>query len=66
MALIWFRQARDILKIFHHEDTGQDLVEYALVATMIALGACAAMGIVASEINNVFSSVAVKFKAYGS
>ncbi|MBZ5515385.1 MAG: Flp family type IVb pilin [Acidobacteriia bacterium] len=55
-----------MLKIFHHEDTGQDLVEYALVATMIALGACAAMGIVASEINNVFSSVAVKFKAYGS
>jgi len=36
---------------------GQDLVEYALVVALIALGATAGMKVLASGINNAFTSV---------
>lgn len=38
-------------------DEGQDLVEYALVVALIALGATAGMNALATDINNAFSSV---------
>ncbi len=66
MDLGWFRRAQEILRIFHDEEAGQDLVEYALVATMIALGACTTMVVVAKAINDVFLNVARKFSGYGS
>ena len=40
-------------------EEGQDLVEYALVVAIIALGAVAAMSSLAKGINNVFASVSV-------
>ena len=39
------------------DESGQDLIEYALVAALIALGAIAAMQSVASGINTAFSAV---------
>jgi len=39
-----------------HEN-GQDLVEYSLVFTMIALGAVTGMGSLATGISDVFSTV---------
>jgi len=36
---------------------GQDLVEYALVVALIALGATASMKTLASGINNAFSTL---------
>ena len=45
------------LKAFHNNESGQDLIEYALVALMIALGAIAGMGTAASSINNEFSKI---------
>jgi pilus assembly protein Flp/PilA len=39
------------------EDNGQDLIEYALIAALIALAATATMGTVASNINNAFLKV---------
>lgn len=66
MALKWYGRLRAVLQAFNSEESGQDLVEYALVATMIALGAAATMGVVAKNINDIFSSVAIKFRAYGS
>ncbi|MBI4164196.1 MAG: Flp family type IVb pilin [Acidobacteria bacterium] len=48
----------------HREDSGQDLIEYALIAALIALSAVAGMGSVAKAVNDVFSSVSVKIKAY--
>jgi pilus assembly protein Flp/PilA len=39
------------------DESGQDLIEYALVAALIALGAIAAMNNVASGISNAFSAV---------
>lgn len=37
-----------------NREEGQDLVEYALTVAMIALGAVAGMGALASGINNAF------------
>jgi pilus assembly protein Flp/PilA len=42
-----------------NRDEGQDLVEYALVIALIALGATAGMQAVAGGINNAFDSVSV-------
>jgi pilus assembly protein Flp/PilA len=38
-------------------EDGQDLIEYALVVALIALGATAGMQTVAMDINNAFVSV---------
>jgi pilus assembly protein Flp/PilA len=39
------------------DESGQDLIEYALVAGLIGLGAVAAMTGLSSTIGNAFSSV---------
>lgn len=39
-------------------DEGQDLVEYALLVALIALGATTAMGKLATALSGAFSSVA--------
>lgn len=41
------------------EEEGQDLVEYALLVVLIALGAIAAMNSLASAISDAFSNAAV-------
>jgi pilus assembly protein Flp/PilA len=41
------------------EDSGQDLIEYALVAALIALGALVGMKTLANDIGNAFNSVGV-------
>ncbi len=45
------------LRKFHQEESGQDLIEYALIGLIIALGALAGMGTVASSINAEFSKI---------
>jgi len=39
------------------DESGQDLIEYALVAGLIALGAVAAMSTLATKIGTAFNSV---------
>jgi pilus assembly protein Flp/PilA len=39
------------------EESGQDLIEYALIAALIALGAIAAMGSVSNSISSEFNSI---------
>jgi len=41
-------------------EEGQDLVEYALVVALIAFGATAGMGALASGINTAFTNVSTK------
>jgi len=43
-----------------HEESGQDLIEYALVAAIIALGAVAAMTTLASSIGTALTGVGTK------
>ncbi len=46
-----------ILRNLHNEESGQDLIEYALVAALIAFGAVTAMQGLAGNIGSVFSKV---------
>jgi pilus assembly protein Flp/PilA len=39
------------------EESGQDLIEYALIAALIALGALVGMKTLANSIGNAFNSV---------
>jgi pilus assembly protein Flp/PilA len=48
------------LKNVLQDEQGQDLIEYALVVALIALGAVAGMGTLATGINNAFDTVATK------
>jgi pilus assembly protein Flp/PilA len=42
------------------DESGQDLIEYALVAALIALGATAAMNTLATTISTAFTTVGSK------
>ncbi len=52
------KNMKQLLKNLATEDSGQDLIEYALVAALIALGALAAMGSLKNAIGNTFNNVA--------
>ena len=45
------------LKNLHEEESGQDLIEYALIAALIAVGSIAAMGSLANSISAEFSTI---------
>jgi pilus assembly protein Flp/PilA len=45
------------LRNLHNDESGQDLVEYALVAALIALAAIGGMQGLASKINSSFSVI---------
>jgi Flp pilus assembly pilin Flp len=47
-----------LLKQLHEEQAGQDLVEYALIGLIIALGALTGMGKLASSLNKEFTKIA--------
>ncbi|MFN7998315.1 MAG: Flp family type IVb pilin [Bryobacteraceae bacterium] len=48
------------------EENGQDLIEYALVAALIALAATAGMKTVATDINSAFTNIGNKLTTYTS
>ncbi len=54
---------RDFVRKFHHQESGQDLIEYALVAALIAFAAVTSMQAVANSINNAFSVIASELKS---
>ncbi len=47
-----------ILKDLHKEETGQDLIEYGLIALIVALGAVTGLGKLAKSINGLFGNIA--------
>ena len=49
-----------MLHALHNDESGQDLIEYALVAALIAFAATAGMGTLATDINNAFSKIGSK------
>jgi pilus assembly protein Flp/PilA len=46
------------------EESGQDLIEYALVVALIALAATAGMSTVAVDINSAFTNIGNKLTKY--
>jgi len=57
-----FFDLRLALAALHREESGQDLVEYTMVAAIIALGAIAVMGYIARQINEIFLALTNKFR----
>ncbi len=47
----------NMLRALHREESGQDLIEYALVAALIAFAAVIAMKNLANAINLAFSVI---------
>ena len=47
-----------LLTKLHKDESGQDLIEYALIGLIVALGAIAGMGTLASSLNNEFTKIA--------
>jgi pilus assembly protein Flp/PilA len=48
---------KQILKNLMTEESGQDLIEYALVAALVGLGSVTAMSTLAGSISNTFNGV---------
>ena len=48
---------KQLFKQFMQDESGQDLIEYALVAALVGLGAVAAMGSLSGAIGNTFNSI---------
>jgi pilus assembly protein Flp/PilA len=48
------------LSALHTDESGQDLIEYALVAALIAFGSVATMNTLATNISSAFSKIGSK------
>ena len=48
---------KQLFKQLMQDESGQDLIEYALVAALVGLGAVAAMNSLAGSIGNTFNGV---------
>lgn len=53
----------EVLRGLHKDESGQDLIEYALIAALIAFAAIAGMSSLASSINVAFSKIGSKVNA---
>jgi len=53
----------ETLKKLIRDESGQDLIEYALVAALIALGSVVAMKGLATGINTAFTTVSTQLNA---
>ena len=51
------KSRKNVLVFLLRDDSGQDLIEYALVAGLIGLGAVVAMTSLSTTIGNAFTSV---------
>lgn len=52
------------LKAVLMQEDGQDLIEYALVVSLIAFAAVAGMNTVATDINSAFQNIGTKITSY--
>ena len=50
----------ELLRRFHNEESGQDTLEYVLIGLIVAVGAIAGMGTLASSVNNEFVNLSGK------
>jgi pilus assembly protein Flp/PilA len=57
------KNCKRLLSSFYQDETGQDLIEYALVAALLALGAVVAMQNVATDIASAFGVISTGFSS---
>ncbi len=55
-----------MLRTLHNDQSGQDLIEYALIAGLIALAAVTTIGTLGTAINTTFASITTKLNSAGS
>ena len=53
----WRVSMKNLFVRFVREEKGQDLIEYSLLAAIIAVGSIVAMGLVGDEIDTVFADI---------
>ena len=53
----------ELLRGLHKDESGQDLIEYALIAALIAFAAVAGMNTLAKDINLAFSKIGSKLNS---
>jgi pilus assembly protein Flp/PilA len=61
-----YLKMRNLKDAFIGDESGQDLVEYALVLALIALAATVSMKTLATNIGTAFTSVGTKLTTYTS
>jgi pilus assembly protein Flp/PilA len=61
-----YMKMRKLKDAFIRDESGQDLVEYALVLALIALAATVSMKALATSIGTAFTSVGTKLATYTS
>ena len=54
---------KNLFNRFVREEVGQDLIEYSLLAAIIAVGSIVGIGLVGDEIDNTFAAVVTGLKA---
>lgn len=54
---------KELLRRLHADESGQDLIEYALVAALVAFAAVAGMNALANKINEAFSTIGSKLSS---
>ena len=54
---------KNLVSSFVADESGQDLIEYALVAALIGLGAVATLKTVATSVNSIFTSISTALNA---
>ena len=59
-------EAVNLLRHLHQDESGQDLIEYALVAALIAFGAVSTMDTLAANINSAYSKIGSKLLSSAS
>ena len=57
---------RNIFTALHEDESGQDLIEYALVVALIAFAATAGMNSLAGSINTAFAKIGTTLNTYTS
>ena len=53
-----------VVRSLHQEESGQDLIEYALIAALVAFGAIIGMSSLASGLNSAFDGIVSKIGVY--
>jgi pilus assembly protein Flp/PilA len=48
---------KNLMIRFVREEEGQDLIEYSLLAALIAVGSIIAMGLLSDDINEIFARI---------
>ena len=53
-----------LLSQLHQDETGQGLVEYALILVLVALAGVVTLNTLAGDVNNVFAGIGTVLSSY--